>query len=433
MLHIYAVNHRAIIMTQSRRRDVIKAAGGVVALGTLGGCAQEGAIPENDPFGPQQAGSDELSPQEESGEGGRNLGVFRVVHAVPDAPDITVLFDSEVGFEEIDFDEVSSYATVQPGTYRVRIVDSDDRQTVLFDQQITVEAGAVTTAVVYGETSENPAAASTVEILSDDLSNPGEGSSRLRLFHAVADAPPVDIVIAQAPETDESGQESGNVGLGPSRRDGLQQQQPSEPSPGVGDPLFEGLAYGEHTTVKVPAGEYTLDIFPASSGGGATSGNDSGIGTGGGNNSSEDSDNGLDGGNGPEVGGGRGSGNSSPSGPGGDPVEPSNPGGGGDSGGGNDVISALQNINNGSDSDNGGGGSGSAVGGGGGGVGGGDGEAGRSREPITSVDVELERGGVYSAFAIGYLDPLPAGSQEVFELVVVEDSMSGERSSGGTD
>jgi hypothetical protein len=64
-------------------------------------------------------------------------------------------------------------------------------------------------------------------VLEDDLSDPGE-DARVRLVHASPDAPAVDV-------TAEDGETI----------------------------LFEDVEFGEAGAVEVPAGEYTLEIRPA--------------------------------------------------------------------------------------------------------------------------------------------------------------------------
>jgi hypothetical protein len=62
-------------------------------------------------------------------------------------------------------------------------------------------------------------------VLTDDTSAPADDTARVRLVHASPDAPAVDVTLAAG-----------------------------------GDPLFDGVDYGESGTVEVPAGDYTLQV-----------------------------------------------------------------------------------------------------------------------------------------------------------------------------
>jgi len=225
-------------MSDPRRRDVLETAGMVVAVGGLAGCAdtgqqtddQEGETPADEPEETQQAGNGEQ-------------GALRVAHVSPDAPNVDIYVDGEPVIEDLSFGEVSPYAALDPGTYEVAVTAAEDEDTVVFDEEIDLDAGVARTAVAFGEAAGGPDTGFQIELLDDDLTDPGEEMSRLRLFHAVPDAGAVDVVVVEGPE-------------------GGDDDQPSDAR------LFEAVEFGETVSATVPAGDYTLGVAPAGDRGG---------------------------------------------------------------------------------------------------------------------------------------------------------------------
>ena len=229
-------------MSDPRRRDVLETAGMVVAVGGLAGCAdtgqqtddQEGETPADEPEETQQAGNGEQ-------------GALRVAHVSPDAPNVDIYVDGEPVIEDLSFGEVSPYAALDPGTYEVAVTAAEDEDTVVFDEEIDLDAGVARTAVAFGEAAGGPDTGFQIELLDDDLTDPGEEMSRLRLFHAVPDAGAVDVVVVEGPE-------------------GGDDDQPSDAR------LFEAVEFGETVSATVPAGDYTLGVAPAGDRGGPNNG-----------------------------------------------------------------------------------------------------------------------------------------------------------------
>jgi len=317
-------------MSHTRRRDVLKTAGMVVAVGGLAGCA-DNAEPANDGQGETPADGTEEEPQTGDGE----QGALRVAHASPDAPNVDVYVDGEAAIEDLAFGEVSPYAALDPGTYQIQVTAAGDEETIVFDEEIELDAGVTQTAVAFGEAAGGPDTGFRIELLDDDLTDPGEAMSRIRLFHAVPDAGPVDIVAVDVP--DDDGEQSADA--------------PSE-----GEPLFAGVEFGGTVAESVPAGDYTLGVVPA--GGGGESTNET--------NTTQE---------------------------------------------GNETNTA-QGENNTTDQGT---------------------DDQQADGPVAEVDLAAEGQTVYTAFAIGYLDPEVVGSEAGFEVVTVTDANEGERAQGGTD
>ena len=308
-------------MRHTPRRELLKTAGATLVVGGLAGCTDQGTgngQPGNDTDdgggdGEDGGEGDATGDGEDDAPSGE--GAFRAVHASPDAPNVDVYFDAEAVVEDLAFGAVSPYAAVEPNTYQLQITAAGDADTVVFDEEVTVEADRTVTAVAFGEAAGGPETGFTVDLLDDDLADPGEDTGRLRLFHASPDAGPVDV--RPQPAGGGGGNETAD-GDNETTGDGNE----TNGMAGESEPLVSGLAFGETETATVPAGDYTLDILPA------------------------------------------------------------------------------------------------------------DGS-----ESVASADVSAAGGTVYSAFAIGYVDPEAAGAgpEAAFELLVVEDAIDGQRADGGTD
>jgi len=227
---------------------------------------------------------------------------------------------SEISVSGLEFGGVTEYQQLDPGTYRLEIVATesglldqildlfqgdDEEATVIFQETVTVEAETTYTAVAAGELAEGPAGGGTataatetagsdegtetdgsesadtasltigaspglqVEVLEDDLSAPGEGMARLRVFHAVPDAGTVRIAAGGGGESTVTGEErqatvtDGDTADGPTATDG---------GADMGTTLVDALSFGESATVEVEAGEYSLTVQPVSETNGETDG-----------------------------------------------------------------------------------------------------------------------------------------------------------------
>jgi len=274
-------------MTHSRRRDVLKAAGTVTLLGGLAGCAGQDDVGT----GSGQEGNETEDDDSDQRDG---TGAFRVAHVSPDAPNVDIYVDEEPAIEDLGFREISPYEELDPGPYQVQVTAAGDEEAVVYDEETEIEDGTTNTAIAYGEAAGGPENGFTVDVLEDDLSDPGDGMSRVRLFHASPDAEAVDVVTTQPPEDaagngqpedapPEDGQpedappEDGQPEDAPPEdgqpedappEDGQPEEgqsedaPPSEP-PQQGGPLFADIAFGETDTREIPAGEYTLGVVPA--------------------------------------------------------------------------------------------------------------------------------------------------------------------------
>jgi len=207
-------------MPRSQRRAVLRAVGSVAVLGNLTGYTQQN--------GTETAAQDDQPPAASD-----ESAVYRVVHAAPAAPDIDVYVDDSSSVTDMNFGDVSPYFTVEPGEYRMEVTEENDREQQLAAEEITATAGSVTTVVVYTETTGTNSTVA-VDRLEDDLSQPADGTARVRLFHASPDAPPIKLRVTES--------------LGPNTN---------------GSPRSEALGFGEAASIELSSGRQTLGVFPA--------------------------------------------------------------------------------------------------------------------------------------------------------------------------
>nr|WP_241431969.1 DUF4397 domain-containing protein [Haloferax mucosum] len=149
---------------------------------------------------------------------------FRAAHLSPDAPNVDVVVDGAVALSDVPFGAVSDYLALTTGMHQVTIRATDAPDTVVFDEELDLAAGAYTAAAL-GELDSMADNAFAVSLLEDDRSAPADDTARIRVLHASPDAPAVDVAVA-----------------------------------GSGDALVDGAAFGDAATVEVPAGDYTLQI-----------------------------------------------------------------------------------------------------------------------------------------------------------------------------
>lgn len=149
--------------------------------------------------------------------------MVRVAHMAPGAPPVDVALDGQVVLRSLAFGEVSGYAAVPAGTRQARVTPAGTREPVVIDTPLTLESGRAYTVVATGEL---PAV--TAIVLSDDITPPPGGQTKVRFVHTAPDAPAVDVVVTG------------------------------------GSTLFTNIPFrGASTAITVPAGTYTLAVRPA--------------------------------------------------------------------------------------------------------------------------------------------------------------------------
>ena len=95
---------------------------------------------------------------------------LRVVHASPDAPAVDVLIENDTVLSNVSFGDVSDYLPGPAGTYNVTIAAAEDPDTVVFDDEVTIEPRTVVTIAASGEIS-------AIEPAEDGMADENESST----------------------------------------------------------------------------------------------------------------------------------------------------------------------------------------------------------------------------------------------------------------
>jgi hypothetical protein len=117
---------------------------------------------------------------------------IRVVHASPDAPDVDICANGTAAFTDAGFPSATQYATVEEGTYQIRVVGAGGgcEGGGVIDAALPLPADSATTVVALNLLMD-------IEplVLEDDNSAPTMGMAKVRFVHASPDAPTVDITL----------------------------------------------------------------------------------------------------------------------------------------------------------------------------------------------------------------------------------------------
>lgn len=124
----------------------------------------------------------------------------RVVHAVADAPPVSILVDGMLvpDLENIAFKDVTDYVFAAPGTYTITVAIPPDLTPVL-TETLTVEEGEYYTLVALGTVDDEDDFPLSLMVFVDDNELPPPGMARARFFHLIPGAPEVDIAVKDGP------------------------------------------------------------------------------------------------------------------------------------------------------------------------------------------------------------------------------------------
>lgn len=119
-------------------------------------------------------------------------GRVRVLHASPDAPAVDILVDGTKVIEALPYREYTEYLPLPAGRHEIRVNVTGTSTTVL-NAAPTVEAGSDYTAIAVGFAGKAPAL--DLLLLADNNALPGGNQIKLRVVHAAASAPAVDVYV----------------------------------------------------------------------------------------------------------------------------------------------------------------------------------------------------------------------------------------------
>jgi hypothetical protein len=159
-----------------------------------------------------------------------NTGRVRVMHASPDTPPVDIFVDGQKAVTALAFPNNTGYVALPAGSRNVKVFvsPSDGTGDPALEANLNVAAGTDYTVLAVGQVG-----AGTLELLplQDNNALPASGNAHVRLIHAGADAPAVDVAVA-----------------------------------GTDTKIFSDIEYKEvGTYTPVPAATYNLEVRPAGS------------------------------------------------------------------------------------------------------------------------------------------------------------------------
>ncbi|WP_226021636.1 DUF4397 domain-containing protein [Halomicrobium salinisoli] len=164
-----------------------------VGVSTLGLTAGHGAAAEHEADGESD---DEADDDDADGEA---TAMVRVAHLSPDAPAVDVYVDAhpdedDPAVADLAFTDVTGYLELPVGEREVIITAAGDDEP-LAPTPLTLALGeaAYTVAAIGKLEPDCGEPAFTVDVLVDDLTPLEAGTGRVRVYHAVPDAPAVDV------------------------------------------------------------------------------------------------------------------------------------------------------------------------------------------------------------------------------------------------
>lgn len=131
-----------------------------------------------------------------------DTGLLRMMHLSPDTPAVDAAIDSVsdpgvgVVLPAVGYGDVSPYQMLPPGTYTVSVRNpgADPATPPALATTVTVGAGAATTIAGVGSFAEL-----RFDVLTDDLTLPPAGRSRVRVVNATASGAPLDLALEGGP------------------------------------------------------------------------------------------------------------------------------------------------------------------------------------------------------------------------------------------
>lgn len=134
-----------------------------------------------------------------SGSESEDSARFRIVHASPSTPPISVTVDGNRDFEQLTYGESSEYRSIAADRHRIRI-NAEGIVASIYDQDRSFAVDDDYTLFVYGDIGEIRAA-----FIKDDNEGPQRDEFRIRVAHFAEGSGTVDVYITN-PDDDLSGQ-----------------------------------------------------------------------------------------------------------------------------------------------------------------------------------------------------------------------------------
>lgn len=118
---------------------------------------------------------------------------IRFAHFVTDVPEIDVYLDEELMVDALEFGDMSSWLDTEPGSYTVSLtLAGESLEDAVLQVVVDVAQGEALSITVIGSAAEGTL---ETQVLVDDLSEVVEGEARIIFYHAIADAPAVNVLL----------------------------------------------------------------------------------------------------------------------------------------------------------------------------------------------------------------------------------------------
>lgn len=119
-----------------------------------------------------------------------SMGFVRVLHAVPDAPNVDVYANDTLIFDNIAYTDVTEYMPIPEGRYKITVYVTDTKNSPILNNMLTVNAGTYLTVGAVGML-DSIGLAGIVD--ADMMVMPDR--SMVRFAHLSPNAPAVDITL----------------------------------------------------------------------------------------------------------------------------------------------------------------------------------------------------------------------------------------------
>jgi uncharacterized surface protein with fasciclin (FAS1) repeats len=152
---------------------------------------------------------------------------IRIAHFVPDAPAVNIFVNGKLsGIQTLKFNDISGWVELPAGSYSIAVVPDGQpiEKAIIGPAQFNLGAGQWLTVSAIGSVANNSLKAA---VTNENFRPLPTGSARVTVFHAIEDAPAVDVILPD------------------------------------GKKLVSSLAFGRGATLEVPAGAYDLKVVPA--------------------------------------------------------------------------------------------------------------------------------------------------------------------------
>lgn len=118
------------------------------------------------------------------------VGRVRVMHAVPDAPNVDVYANNQMVVDNLAFGDYTDYLSVPEGTYEISLYVAGTKNSPVLSDTLTVNSNSISTVAAVGNLSD-------IEFLAitdaNEVKTPGK--SMIRFLHLSPNAPAVDITL----------------------------------------------------------------------------------------------------------------------------------------------------------------------------------------------------------------------------------------------